>query len=65
MPSSGLDRRPHGNLITGVGGYRAFVPAVLPPTITWDESLAVSLSATDRSRSIPASAGQPLIARRH
>ena len=49
MPSPGLDRRPHGNLITGTGGYRAFVPADLPPTIVWDESLAVSLSAADRS----------------
>ena len=49
MPSSGLDRRPHGNLITGMGGYRAFVPADLPPAIVWDESLAVSLSAADRS----------------
>ena len=49
MPSSGSNRRPHGNLITGMGGYRAFVPADLPPTITWDERLAVSLSAADRS----------------
>ena len=49
VPSSGLDRRPHGNLVTGTGGYRAFVPAVLPPAIIWNESLAVSLSAADRS----------------
>ena len=49
MPSSGPNRRPHGNLIAGTGDYRAFVPAALPPTIVWDESLAVSLSAADRS----------------
>ena len=49
IPSSGLDRRPHGNLVTSTGGYRAFVPADLPPTITWNESLAVSLSTADRS----------------
>ena len=49
MPSSGPNRRPHGNFITGTGSYRAFVPAALPPTIVWDESLAVSLSAADRS----------------
>ena len=49
MSSSGLDRRPHGNLVTGTGGYRAFVPAPLPPTIAWDDTLAVSLSAADRS----------------
>ena len=49
MPSSGSNRRPHGNLITGMGGYRAFVPADLPPTIAWDEKLTVSLSAADRS----------------
>ena len=35
--------------MTGTGGHRAFVPADLPPTITWDESLAVSLSTADRS----------------
>ena len=49
MPSSGPNRRPHGNFITGTGGYRAFVPAALPPTIVWNETLAVSLSAADRS----------------
>ena len=41
MPSSGPNRRPHGNFITGTGGYRAFVPAALPPTIVWEETLAV------------------------
>ena len=49
MSSPGLDRRPHGNLVIGTGGYQAFVPAALPPEITWDETLAFSLSAADRS----------------
>ena len=49
MPSPGLDRRPHGKLVIGTGGYRAFVPAALPPEIIWDETLAFSLSAADRS----------------
>ena len=48
-PSSGINRRPHGNLVIGTGGYHAFVPAALPPEITWDETLAFSLSAADRS----------------
>ena len=49
MPSPGLDRRPHGKLVVGTGGYRAFVPAALPPEITWDGTLAFRLSAADRS----------------
>ena len=49
MPSPGLDRLPHGKLVIGTGGYRAFVPAALPPEIIWDETLAFSLSAADRS----------------
>lgn len=49
MPSPGLDRRPHGKLVIGTGGYRAFVPAPLPPEINWDETLAFRLSAADRS----------------
>ena len=49
MPSPGLDRRPHGKLVIGTGGYRAFVPAALPPEITWGETLAFRLSAADLS----------------
>ena len=49
MPSSGINRRPHGKLVIGTGGYQAFVPAALPPEITWDETLAFRLSAADRS----------------
>ena len=47
MTSSGLDRRPHGRLVTATGGYRAFVPGALPPEITWDETLAFRMSAAD------------------
>ena len=49
MASSGLDRRPHGQLIAAAGVYQAFVPVALPPEIIWDEVLAISLSAADRT----------------
>ena len=49
MVQSGLDRRPHGNIVLATGGYRAFVPAALPPIIGWNATLAVSLSTADRS----------------
>ena len=31
------------------GGYRAYVPAPLPPPIDWDDGLTVGLSAADRA----------------
>ena len=46
---SGLNRHPHGNIILATGGYRAFVPAAPPPPLGWNATLAVSLSAADRS----------------
>ena len=49
MVQPGLDRRPHGDTVLAKGGYRAFVPAALPPPIGWNATLAVSLSAADRS----------------
>ena len=49
MVQSGLDRRPHGNIVLATGGYRAFVPAAMPPPIGWNATLAVSLSTADRS----------------
>ena len=45
---SDADCRPHGRLVRGLGGYRAYVPAPLPPPLTWDQDLTVSLSAADR-----------------
>lgn len=49
MMQSGLNRHPHGNIILATGGYRAFVPAAMPPPLRWNATLAVSLSAADRS----------------
>ena len=46
---SGPKRQPHGQLMNCPGGYRAFVPAPLPPPLAWDERLAVRLSAADRA----------------
>jgi Fic family protein len=42
-------RQPHGRRIQCPGGYRAYVPAALPPPIAWDERLAGALSAADRA----------------
>ena len=47
--ASGPKRQPHGHLLNCPGGYRAFVPAPLPPPLAWDERLAVRLSAADRA----------------
>ena len=47
--ASGPKRQPHGQLTNCPGGYRAFVPAPLPPPLAWDERLAVRLSAADRA----------------
>ena len=47
MASSGKDRRPHGRTVRCAGGYRAFVPAALPPPITWNSGLAAALSRAD------------------
>ena len=46
---SDADCRPHGRLVRCPGGYRAYVPAPLPPPLTWDQELTVSLSAADRA----------------
>ena len=42
-------RQPHGQVVTCPGGYQAYVPAPLPPPMTWDEGLTVSLSSADRA----------------
>jgi Fic family protein len=42
-------RQPHGRRIRAPGGYRAYVPAPLPPPIAWDARLAGALSAADRA----------------
>jgi Fic family protein len=48
MPSP-RPRSPHGRLIRCPGGYRAYVPERLPPSIEWNAELASALSAADRA----------------
>ena len=43
------NRQPHGSLVNCPGGYLAFVPAPPPPTLIWDDVLAVTLSSADRA----------------
>ena len=43
------NRRPHGRIVRGPGGYSAFVPAPLPPSIAWDGELVAALSGADRA----------------
>ena len=40
-------RQPHGRMVQCPGGYRAFVPARLPPPIAWDGDLVAALSRAD------------------
>ena len=42
-------RRPHGRTVRGPGGYRAFVPAPLPPPISWDAELVGELTRADQA----------------
>ena len=46
---SDADCRPYGRLVRGLGGYRAYVPAPLPPPLAWGQELTFSLSAADRA----------------
>ena len=41
-------RQPHGKSYAA-GGYRAYVPAPLPPVVRWDAALAARLSEADRA----------------
>jgi Fic family protein len=43
------ERLPHGRHIRCPGGYRAYIPGPLPPTIEWSAGLAALLSAADRA----------------
>jgi len=43
-------RLPHGQRIRCAGGYRAYIPAPLPPRIAWGEGLASALSSADRGQ---------------
>ena len=42
-------RQPHDRTVRGWGGYRAFVPAPLPPSIAWDAELVGALSRADQA----------------
>ena len=47
MAGSDKNRQPHGRTIRCAGGYRAFLPAPLPPPIGWNDTLAAALSRAD------------------
>ena len=49
MEGTRPERRPHGRTVRGPGGYRAFVPAPLPPAIAWDADLVAVLSRADQA----------------
>ena len=49
VSASGGGRRPHGRMVDCPGGYRAYVPAPLPPPLAWSEALTVALSSADRA----------------
>ena len=51
-------RQPHGRTVRGRGGYRAFVPAPLPPPIAWDAELVGALSRADQAIGRLAGEGQ-------
>ena len=42
-------RQHHGRMVDCLGGYRAYVPAPLPPPMTWNASLTFELSSADRA----------------
>ena len=47
MAGSAGNRQPHGRTIRCPDGYRAFLPAPLPPPIGWGGALAAALSRAD------------------
>ena len=49
MDGSRQGCRPHGRMVRGAGGYRAYVPAPLPPAIAWDAELVAVLSRADHA----------------
>ncbi len=48
-PTAFPARVPHGRVVRCPGGYRAYVPAALPPPLVWEQGLSLSLSAADRA----------------
>src|SRR5438874_13193749 len=53
-------RQPHGRRVRAPGGYKAYVPAPLPPPIEWSAGLAAALSAADRAAGRLAGEGRRL-----
>ena len=49
MEGSRQEGRPHGRTVHGRGGYRAYVPAPLPPAIAWDVEVVGALSRADQA----------------
>ena len=47
MAGSAKSSQPHGRTIRCSGGYRAFLPAPLPPPIEWNDTLVTALSRAD------------------
>ncbi|MCY3918952.1 MAG: Fic family protein [Chloroflexi bacterium] len=58
--ATALQRRPHGRRITCPEGYRAYVPAPLPPPLAWDGDLTAALSDADRTVGALAGEGRRL-----
>ncbi len=58
--TTALQRRPHGRRITCPEGYRAYVPAPLPPPLAWDGGLIAALSDADRTVGALAGEGRRL-----
>ena len=58
--ATAMQRRPHGRRITCPEGYRAYVPAPLPPPLAWDGDLIAALSDADRTVGALAGEGRRL-----
>jgi hypothetical protein len=44
-----IEQSPSGQIIKVSTGYKAFIPAALPPKLEWDDALVYSLSRADFS----------------
>ena len=60
MDISLFKNSPSGKLIRATGGYWAFVPNPLPPSINWDVDLVFLLSKADRALGILSGLGETL-----
>ena len=53
------NRRPHGRVVRGSGGYTAFVPAPLPPPLTWEAEPVAAPPVRERRLADPRDVGRP------